>query len=271
MFRSQRRLGHAFPASGMIRMGVLPRLKRSLGHLRRRLQLELSDVLWLPLGENCSADVILTRHKLRSFATFFSDAWSTIDHVLELDRIGYEQCFDRENLDYNPTGKTFVFSKIISNQCEIFNLPNGPHLAFPHADLIKCPIAREKMRDRIRRFQRYRHRKNLVFFYYHIKGPRTSLEQLFAKLNQFAMQFRSRYRYCKLVVFTHSLVEDPQNRRLKFNQIDKDTLYFEINTLERLDGQFYAAEHDDDLVAEMVRIVKLQINRKNPFGSTAKE
>jgi hypothetical protein len=58
---------------------------------------------------------------------------------------------------------------------------------------------------------------------------------------------------------------------VKFHQIDQDTLYFEIHTMEKLDGQFYAAEQDDDLVAEMVRIVKSQVGWKNSYGSTAKE
>ena len=241
---------------------TLRQLGKKLSYYYWHAQLKMTRTLWLSLGENCTPDTILARHRCRSFATLYSDIWSTIDHAIELERVGYERLFDQENLAFEPHEKAFVYSTLIRQQSDIFNFPHGPFLALPHANILEDERDRLRILKRIARLEGFRFRKNIIFFYYHVAGAHTNLPKLFSKVNEYTANFRSRKKFCKAVIFICTKVKQRSDRKVLFRPIDQNTLFFEIRTIDNWEGIFYSAEHDDDLIQEMLEIVRKQIYRR---------
>ncbi|MDR0364824.1 MAG: DUF1796 family putative cysteine peptidase [Bacteroidales bacterium] len=86
------------------------------------------NILYLSIGENCLADIILKRHELKAFSTPYSHARSNIDYVIKLEKSAYSGLLAPGNLFY-PTESYLPQGAVRSNkiiECDDI-IGDGPH------------------------------------------------------------------------------------------------------------------------------------------------
>lgn len=226
-------------------------------------------MLWLSLGENCLPNEILNRFYLRSYSTPFSSGRSNIDYLLALEQKKYEGLLDPENLYHIETDSIKVVKSKIYNQCSpIFAKSVSEGFEFTHHDVLDNKKHRKAIKRRIDRMLSIRGERNICFLYYHRPSLTSNLEELTAKLNQFAQIYSNEKAESFVVLFTQKkLTSVVSQKRLEFLGQNKRVLTFLFHThhlWEGNDQDIFWARIDDDLIALMFKEVFNKI--KIDFG-----
>lgn len=212
--------------------------------------------LWLSVGENCLGGDVLRRFGLTAPSTPFSSARSNLDHLLQLERSGYEVFLDDEALVEGVTSgnRPAVLSRTVVSGNGMFR--QGPNSAFEftHVDP-RTPEGKAGMARRCQRMLDLRADGTRKIFLYHHRGSKGFGPAAVKRLSEGAAEFLSRHRNARMVFFTQLIVPDPAQRAVSRTATAPGCTFFNLATLAPWGGNdpdLLWARKDNDLLQEML-------------------
>ena len=220
-----------------------------------------SATLHLSLGEHCLSDSILERHGLKTFNTPYSGTRSNIDYAITLEREGYSRLLDRDALEHGWDGPTKVVRNI-KMQCEpLYSELHSQGFEFTHHNVIDNEADRESFRRKIARLDLLRERGHLCFLYHYRVNTNSDLSSIVAKATTFSNFYSRGERGCRVVVFTQTIVDHPDEREVVEVAASDTVSAYVLKTLDVWSGNdqdvFWACK-DDDLLERMFQQAKLK-------------
>jgi hypothetical protein len=236
-------------------------------------KVNLSEVLWLSLGENCLPDDILDRHGLKGFSTPYSNGRSNLDYALALEKNNYEGLLSMQNLAFGISDQKKVVRSKLFNQCDpIYNAMHMKGFEMTHHNVIESEKARESFERKIQRQLEVRGKKNIVFLYHHRINNNSDLDSIFRKAQEFSKIYTRGKYTCTVIVFSQKTIPAEEARRIYFRKISRSVHFFEFHTpvlWGGIDKDIFFARIDDDLIKKMldtaVEIIKSGRNNKDGF------
>lgn len=239
------------------------KVKNDLTRLYRRkaakIRVHLSDKLYVSFGENCLADDILSRNKLKLITTPFSHIGSNIEFILQAEKDNYLDFLNLKYLKYEKRGELTrpVLKKynLIENDYHPF-LKSG--FSFAHHDVIKEEKVRVAIQRRISRMQKFKGNKRFIIFYHHRMNSSTNKNLLTTHLLELKNLHSTEIIHSEVICFTQNIITEPEMRKVSYSN-ENGVHYFVFNTLQRWDGgvdDIFWARCDDDLIKEMIDFSK---------------
>ena len=219
----------------------------------------LSDTLYLSLGENCLTDNMLSRHGLKSFSTIYSHGRSNIDYAIHLENENHTNLLKDVYLYNDYVGDTRVVrNKYYSVSSDIFSELHRNGFEFTHHDVLSDVTARNNIHQKIHRLNYYRGKSNIKFFYHYRINEDSSLEGIFKKADEFLRYYEIDGKTCEVIIFTQRIVHQIQERSLEEIKYSNKVRVYIFNTLDVWEGEnqtLFWAINDDDLIKAMIQRV----------------
>lgn len=215
-------------------------------------------MLWLSLGENCLADRVLQRHKLKSFTTPFSHGRSNIDYILELENNSYHDLLNKSYLFKTVlTDGTSVVKSTKYVECDdIFEQTVATGFEFTHHDIIDNQHDVRSFTRRIERLKRIQKESHICFLYHYRYSEKMNIDAVIEKLNTFARAYTSDKYTCLIALLVQEKIELTGERALKILPQQGAVIPFIFRTQFTWGGKFVFPDHDDDLFEEMFSYLK---------------
>ncbi len=215
-------------------------------------------MLWLSLGENCLADWVLQRHRLKSFATPFSHGRSNIDYILALEANAYRGVLDKAHLFKTvlADGMRVVKSNTYTFCDDIFAPGVSSMLEFTHHDVLDNPDHAFALQKRIQRLGDIKGKQDVCFFYHYRYSPKMDVPRIVEKLNKFAELYTSEQAVCLIALLFQKKIEGAERRELRILEPNGAVLPFEFRTQHIWGGNLVFPEQDDDLFVPMLSHLK---------------
>lgn len=197
------------------------------------------DPIYISLGENCLADILIRRMGKRAIISPFSSCDSNIDYIISLEESNYEGFLKRL-----ITGDDGVVKNIEMSCDDIYFERNSNGFRFAHHN----PITNSNHLNSIERSQK-------VFLYHHRINDKTNVAKLAEKL----FKFSKFYKQSTCALFYQKQINSIEDRGLILNIIN-GVLVFEFNTEKIWNGSdfnIFGAKCDEDLIKEMFLRLKI--------------
>lgn len=213
-----------------------------------------NSTYYLSLGENCLADDILKRYKLKSFSTPYSPTRSNIEYAIQNEKNHYANLLEENILTYEIRyKKKTAVNKKFDEPLNIYEKGVSNGFEFTHHDVISDKEARNSFIRKINRLLDIKESK-IVFLYHYRHSKNNSIDKIIPKFKEFL----DYYPNANLCVMHQTLCADNSERHIELRQCKKITL-FEFYTLNIWAGEnpeIFWARCDEDLIRMMIYCIK---------------
>lgn len=227
--------------------------------VKGKLALIFTNKLYLSFGENCLADNILNRHRIKSFTSPFAHGRSNIEYILQLEKDRYKDFLDLRFLKYERLGEKEVprLKKydLIRN---MYDVSHAKGFEFTHHDVIRYANLREKMQNRVQKLQYFKGRKRIIILYYHKATIASNMEMLTGDLRKLKGIYSNDKLNSEVVCFYQRRVTEASERCLLYSNKNHVHLFTfcTINPWGGENNDIFWATCDEDLISEMIDFIK---------------
>ena len=230
---------------------------KSLFRKVRRKLFSVDGNVMFSIGENCLADDILARNKLKSFSSPYASGRSNIEYVLAFEKEQFADFVNPEYLNYEYFGnRKVVRNKKYTDVVNAYDPSVTNGFEFTHHDVFD-EETRKTMERRCQRLLDLKH-KNVIMLYHHRLCDDTDTERLLSDISELTEIYRKRGNRVKAFVFTQVLVPDEKDRKAEVKKIRNIRFYrfYTLKTWSGDDPDLLWAKCDNDLLATIVKDIR---------------
>lgn len=224
-------------------------------------RLKFGNAVFFSIGENCLADNILARNKLKSFSTPYSSGRSNIEYVLSFEKDNFSDLLNAQYLQQQfVDGKNVVRNNKYLATTNRYNPICVNGLEFTHHDVINDKASIKRIKKRCKR-QLSLHNKKITMLYHHRYCENTDEQLMMEHLQQLKNIYVNRGNKVRIFVFSQVLVSSKNERKVVMEKSsnDKDIYFYKFYTLHLWEGKdenVFWARCDDDLLLAMIKDIK---------------
>ena len=228
--------------------------------------------VFISFGENCVADDILRRYRLKSFTTPYSHGRTNIEYILQGEKDRFASFLDTSKMDYAICdNKQVVRLNVYTDYSNKYESTCINGVEFTHHDVKGNEEIRNTFKRRVERLLKS-YSRNLFLFYYHRYCPDTNEELLLEHLRELKEIYQSRNKgNVNVIMFTQEIVGKKEERHLEYRTVEvmgTEIHVFKFHTLNIWQGsndEIFWGRCDDDLIHEMIKIISYEFKLPGGF------
>ena len=220
---------------------------------RKIIKIHLKSI-FISIGENCLADNILSRYKLKSFSTPYSYGRTNIECIILHEQSHFDYLLDKRYLIKKNEKILNIKYSCFNNT---YNSLSSDGFELTHHNVLEDNRARKTISRRYLRLLKLKH-KDITMLYHHRLCDKTNEKMMVNDLKKLAEIYENRGNRVRIYVITQTIIKSPLKRGVVVENFNNIKIY-RIASFQEWRGDdpsIFWAMCDDDLIQQVINKLK---------------